>query len=106
MALVVAILLALFLVPRSWGWALVGLAAAYEVGSTWLGWHWSRTRADVVGPASLVGTLAEVTATCRPDGWVLVRGERWQARCAAGADRGEEVRVAAVEGLTLVVERL
>ena len=39
MAIVVAILLAVFVVPAPWGPVLVGVAAAYEVGSTWAGWR-------------------------------------------------------------------
>jgi membrane protein implicated in regulation of membrane protease activity len=105
MALLVAILLALFVVPRPWGWALVALAAVYEAASSWWAWRWSRTRPRVVGPAGLVGAAAEVTAACRPDGWVKVQGELWQARCAAGADPGSRVTVSAVEGFVLVVER-
>ena len=104
MTLLVAILLALLVVPRPWGWALVGLAAVYEASSNWWAWRWSRTRRSVVGPAALVGAAAEVTEACRPDGWIKVQGELWQARCAAGADPGSKVIVAAVEGLVLVVE--
>ncbi len=105
MALVVAILLALFVVPRPWGWVVAAAAALYEVGTLWFGWRWSRSRVDVVGPAALVGTIAVATEDCHPDGWVRVRGELWRARCASGAGAGESVRVLAVCGLTLVVER-
>jgi len=35
-----------------------------------------------------------------------VHGELWEARCEAGADVGEAVRVSAVEDLMLVVEPL
>jgi len=37
------------------------------------------------------------------DDWVRVNGELWRAR---GAESGERVRVRAVDGLTLEVERL
>jgi membrane protein implicated in regulation of membrane protease activity len=47
----------------------------------------------------------EVVAQCRPHGHVRVEGELWRARCEEGADKGELVRVRALEGLTLVVER-
>ncbi len=105
MALLVAILLALLVLPSPWGWVFVGAAAVYEAVSTWLGWRWSRRRPSVVGLAALVGSPARVVDACGPDGWVEVRGERWRARCADGANVGELVHVVAVDGLTLVVER-
>jgi len=104
MAIVVAILLALFVLPPSWGWTAIGLGIVYELATTWLGWRWSRSRRDVVGPAALVGLAGEATESCRPDGWVKVQGELWHARCPAGVDSGASVRVRRVEGLTLVVD--
>jgi membrane-bound serine protease (ClpP class) len=35
---------------------------------------------------------------------VRLQGELWRARCAEGADAGEQVRVVALDGLTLLVE--
>ena len=55
-------------------------------------------------PQTIVGKTAEVVVQCRPSGEVRVQGELWEARCAAGADIGEDVRITAVEELTLVVE--
>jgi membrane protein implicated in regulation of membrane protease activity len=103
-ALLLAVLIAYFLVPAPWGWALVGAAAVYEVITTWASWRWSRSRRPVVGAAALVGLTAEVTEACRPDGRVKIGGELWQARCEAGAAAGSSVRVRAVEGIVLVVE--
>jgi membrane protein implicated in regulation of membrane protease activity len=37
---------------------------------------------------------------------VRIAGELWQARCDPGAAVGDEVIVNALDGLTLVVERL
>ena len=98
MALLVAILLAVFVVPAPWGLVLVGAAAVYEVGSMWAGWHWSRSRRKVVGTAALVGRVVEVDG----EGWGRIDGERWRVR---GAGPGERGRVVAVEGLVLVVEQ-
>jgi membrane-bound serine protease (ClpP class) len=39
-------------------------------------------------------------------GWVSVRGELWRARSETPLHAGERVRIRAVEGLTLVVERI
>ena len=69
---------------------------------------WNRTmrgRRKVVGAQTLVGQEAEVIAPCRPTGQVRIGGELWEARCDAGADTGDTVRVVEVSGLTLVVER-
>ena len=57
-----------------------------------------------VGAETLIGAVAEVVSTCRPDGQVRVQGELWRARCEEGADRGETVRVVDRDGLTLRVE--
>ena len=106
MALLIALLLALFVLPRPWGWVVVATAALYEAVSSWLGWRWSRHRQEVVGTAALIGASALVAEDCRPTGWVRVGGELWRAECPDEARTGEWVRVAAVRGLTLVVERL
>jgi membrane protein implicated in regulation of membrane protease activity len=46
-----------------------------------------------------------VVTRCAPLGQVRLQGELWRARCEEGADPGERVRVRALDGLTLVVER-
>ena len=56
------------------------------------------------GPETMVGKTAKVVVPCRPSGQVRVHGELWEARCAAGADVGEDVRITAREELTLLVE--
>ena len=70
---------------------------------------WNRTmrgRRKVVGAQTLVGQEAKVLAPCRPVGQVRIGGEIWEARCEAGADAGETVRVTGLNGLTLLVERV
>jgi membrane-bound serine protease (ClpP class) len=103
-ALIVAIVLAIFVLPSPWSLIAVIGAAIYE-GITTLGamW-WSQRRSVRVGAETLIGREAVVRQACRPLGQVGIRGEIWQARCDAGADRGVSVRVAAIDGLTLVVE--
>ena len=83
MAVVVAILLALFVLPSPWGLVAILAAVALEVGESWF---WIRF------------------TQCRPDGRVRVRGELWRARCAGGAEVGEHVRVVRIDDLTLQVE--
>jgi membrane-bound serine protease (ClpP class) len=104
MALVVGLLLALFVLDAPWSYVAVGAGAAIELGEAWFWWWFSRRGAPTVGVQTLVGRSAVVTAACRPRGQVRVAGELWQARCDAGADEGESVRVVKVDRLELVVE--
>jgi membrane-bound ClpP family serine protease len=46
-----------------------------------------------------------VIVRCAPLGRVRLRGEIWNARSEEPLELGEEVRVEAVDGLTLVVAR-
>ena len=105
MLLVGAILLAVYVLPDSWAVLVIGIAAVVEVAETFF-WIWLSRRGRVkVGPETLIGATAEVVAACRPRGQVRLAGELWQARCEEGADVGESVRVRALEGLTLLVDR-
>jgi membrane-bound serine protease (ClpP class) len=104
--LVGAILLAVFVLPPVWGLAAVIVAAVVEIAEFFF-WIWlSRRRGVQAGREALVGKTARVAAECRPDGKVRVEGELWTARCEAGADVGDSVRVEAVDGLTLEVTRI
>ena len=105
MILLGAILLAVFVLPLEWAIPVVVLAAIVEVAETFF-WLWYQRRRRVqVGVETLIGELAEVVTRCAPNGQVRLQGEIWRARCDEGADRGEHVRVTALEELTLVVER-
>jgi membrane protein implicated in regulation of membrane protease activity len=56
----------------------------------------------------MIGSLGVVEKRLSPSGFVRIRGELWKAHVPNGSmpiDRGETMRVIAVEGLTLVVER-
>ena len=106
MILVGAILLVVLgVVPVTpWGVPLVAAAAAVEVAES-LFWIWlSKRKRATVGAEALVGRTARVVRPCRPVGYVRLDGELWQARCAEGADKGADVRVSALDGLTLVVK--
>jgi membrane protein implicated in regulation of membrane protease activity len=105
LALAAAILLAVFVLPPQWDVVAVVGGFAVEVGEAAFWWRWSGRRRPVVGVETFVGRTAKVTRPCRPAGWVRIDGELWRAVCASGADVGECVRVVAVDGLTLVVER-
>jgi membrane-bound ClpP family serine protease len=104
MLLVVAIVLAFLVLPAPWGVVAVAVAAVIEAAEIWFWWWLSRRRKPTVGIETMTGAPATAVTALRPDGQVRVRGELWQARCAAGADVGAAVRVVGVEGLTLVVE--
>ena len=104
MILVGAIVLALFVLPAPWGLVAIAAALVVEIGETAF-WVWlSKRRRPQVGAEALIGAPAEVVSPCRPIGSVRVAGELWRAQCDAGADRGDVVRIRALEGLTLLVE--
>ena len=102
---VVAVILAVFVVPSPWGLVLVGVAAVIEIGETFF-WIWLSQRHRIrMGAETLLGASAEVVTPCRPEGQVRIQGELWRARCESGADPGDKVRVVERNGLTLLVER-
>jgi membrane-bound serine protease (ClpP class) len=102
---IVAIALLLFL-PSPWNVYGFGIALVLFFGEAWA-WNRSmRGRRKVVGAQALVGADASVLEACRPNGQVRVSGEIWAARCEAGADSGDTVRIVGLDGLTLVVERV
>lgn len=102
MALILAVLLAVFVLPSPWSIGVVVAAACFEVVelSIWrrtLGWN------KKTGVEALVGMRAEVVRECDPSGQVRVRGELWQADSASPAHVGETVIVKRVDGLRLEV---
>jgi membrane protein implicated in regulation of membrane protease activity len=90
-------------------WNLVAFLACFVL---WLGevfaiWRHTRTKEVQAGAETLVGRTATVIAACKPLGQVRLAGESeiWRARCAAGAEAGETVKIVAIDELTLIVER-
>jgi membrane protein implicated in regulation of membrane protease activity len=104
MLFVGAVLLALFLLPQPWGLVLVASAAVFEIAETLFWVRFSRRWRVRAGAETLIGASAEVVSACRPDGQVRVQGELWRARCEAGAEPGERVRINGRHDLTLLVE--
>ena len=89
-------------------WNIVGFGICFILGMGEV-LLWNRTvrrKPAVVGAQTLIGREATVIAPCLPEGQVQLDGEIWQARCAEGADRGDNVRVTARDGLLLVVDRV
>jgi membrane-bound serine protease (ClpP class) len=103
-SLIIALALALFVLPSPWNVAVVAGAAVWELSTALFGLWWSQRREAKVGMEALLGREVEVRRACRPKGEVRVRGEIWQAHCEAGADAGDQVRIVGLDGLTLLVE--
>jgi len=102
--LIILAFILLFLLPSPWN--LIGFFVAIPLWFVEL-LAWNRTvkhRRRVVGVQTLIGKDATVTEPCRPSGQVRLAGEIWAARCDAGADPGDTVRVVGRDDLTLVVE--
>ena len=104
MSLLIAILLAVFVLPSPWGLVAVAAAGLLETGETYLWFRWSRRRRAAVGAEALAGKIGIATTDLWLEGQVKVDGELWQARCDGGADAGTRVVVTGIEGLTLTVE--
>ncbi len=89
-------------------WAVVGTAAAMIFGVTlFTGRYLWRARKDParVGALAMHGMAAEILDWSGDTGHVSAEGERWRARGGWDFLPGETVRVAGIDGLTLVVSR-
>jgi membrane protein implicated in regulation of membrane protease activity len=100
----IALLLAIFVLPSPWGLVAVIVGAALDIAETGLFIWWSKRRGAAVGVETLVGKRGVAVGDLWPAGQVKVGGEIWQARCAGGCDAGTQVVVRSVDGLTLVVD--
>lgn len=107
MILLLAILLAVLVLEPPASVVVLVVGCVLEVVEIGVLRQWSkrmgRRSKPTTGAEAMVGKLAEVVEECRPRGTVHVNGELWEARCEAGAARGDRVVVEAVDGLTLVV---
>ena len=99
MLLLGGILLAVFVVPWPWGLATVIGGGVLDVAESVAFLKWSRRRKSPVGADALVGQSAVVATPTQ----VRVAGELWAARSDEPLRVGDEVVVAAVDGLTLAV---
>ena len=106
MLLLTAIVLAVFFLPMPWNVVVLALGLFGEVGEAMFGIWYSRRRRAVTGAESMIGGSAKVIEACRPNGRVSFKGEIWEAACDEGAEIGERVRIKAVDGLRLEVERI
>ena len=104
MLTIVAIVLALTVIPQPWGWVAVVCAAAIDVVETTFFVRWSKRRRAAVGAETLIGRTAVVVRTLSPRGQVRIDGEIWEARASDDALPGAEVVVTGIDGLVLAVE--
>jgi membrane-bound serine protease (ClpP class) len=88
----------------------VAAGAGIGFGVITFGLAWIAVRARkskrLTGPEAMVGHVAVAMTPLTPTGQVEVRGEIWRARLAEGVEpvpAGAEVRVRAIDGLTLTV---
>jgi membrane-bound serine protease (ClpP class) len=100
----IALLLAVFLLPSPWGFVVVAIALVVDVIEVTVGLWYSKRRRSTVGTDALVGVTGVAVGELVPEGQVRVNGEIWRARCEVGCDAGATIVVRAVEGLTLEVE--
>ena len=101
MLLLGAILLAIFVLPSPWGIVAVVAGGLADVAESLVLLKWSRRRRAATGVEMLIGKTAVVSSPTQ----VRVAGEIWEARSEDPLVVGEEVEVAAVDGLRLQVSR-
>jgi len=89
-------------------WTIAGVTASTGLILVLLIGYLARaqTRPITTGRETMVGTLARVDEWSAGRGRVVIHGEYWNARGPAELEPGQQVRVAAAEGLTLTVEPL
>jgi membrane protein implicated in regulation of membrane protease activity len=103
-SLIIAILLALFVLPSPWGIvAVIGAACLEVVEITW-GLKLARRRSSV-GADNMVGREAVVVRAIDPEGQVAIDGERWKARSDTHIPVDAKVVIESIDRLTLKVRR-
>lgn len=103
MLTIVAVILALTVLPSPWGVVAVAGAAAIDVVEITFFARWSKRRRATVGAETLVGRSAVVVRALMPQGQVKLDGEVWEARAPGNVPPGDEVVVVALDGLVLEV---
>jgi membrane protein implicated in regulation of membrane protease activity len=101
-SLIIAVLLAYFVLPSPWGLIAVLFACVLEIFEVMWGLRLARKR-STVGSHMLIGRQAVVVRALDPEGQVTIDGERWKARCASGAAVGAKVVIERIDRLTLEV---
>jgi membrane-bound serine protease (ClpP class) len=63
-------------------------------------------RKPVSGQEGMLGAIGTVRSRIDPTGTIFVHGTLWSARSASPVEVGETVRVIAIEGMKLTVEKV
>ena len=66
----------------------------------------ARKRPVTTGSEELIGSVGQVLEDCDGTGWAHLHGETWRIACPVPLNKGAQIRVMALEGLTLQVELL
>jgi membrane-bound serine protease (ClpP class) len=103
---IVAVILALTVLPSPWGVVAVLGAAAIDVVEVTFFARWSKRRRAAVGAETLVGRTGVVVRALAPGGQVRLDGEIWEATATGEVAPGVEVAVTGRDGLVLEVEPL
>ncbi len=103
MLTLIAILLAIFVLPEPWGLVAIVVAGLIDILEVIVFRMWSQRKKARVGVQMLVGRTAVALGAIAPRGQVRVDGEIWEARSESPVASGDDVVVRAVDGLTLLV---
>ncbi len=97
-------IIGLFFIPDPWRVVILVIAVFIEVLEVFFWIKFLRRYRVTTGAEGMIGELAVAMSPLELEGNVRVRGEIWNARSSGPVAEGAEVRVAAVDGLTLVVD--
>ena len=103
MFLLLALLL-LLLLPEPWNVAATFAALALFSLEVFYFYRRMRGVKVVTGAENLVGAVGKTVEPLDPEGHIRVQGELWQARASEAVPAGTNVRVVAIDDLTLEVE--
>jgi len=84
---------------------IAAASAAFLIGVATLALR-ARRRPKVAGREALLGASGEVIESSGVEAWARVQGETWRVKSAVALKAGERVRVTAVDGLVLEVNRV
>ncbi len=100
----IGIILALLFLDWPLQGIVIGILALFEIVEISIFLRWRRRRA-LTGSEGMVGAEGVALTDCAPDGQVKVKGGIWKAHSRDGVRAGDPIRVTAVDGLSLHVER-